>query len=62
MGGVGHFNLEIIRTETGTEIIMIPYKGASPALTALLGGHVEAGILSTGLVSLTSKLGSFALF
>jgi tripartite-type tricarboxylate transporter receptor subunit TctC len=50
VGGVGHFNHEIIRTETGTKSIMVPYKGASPALTALLGGHVEAGILSTGLV------------
>jgi tripartite-type tricarboxylate transporter receptor subunit TctC len=57
VGGVGHFNLEVIRTETGTDITMIPYKGASPALTALLGGHVEAGILSTGLVSSHIKAG-----
>jgi tripartite-type tricarboxylate transporter receptor subunit TctC len=47
---VGHFNLEVIRAETGTDMTMVPYKGASPAMTALLGGHVEAGILSTGLV------------
>src|SRR4030042_3485605 len=38
VGGVGHFNHEVIRTETGTESTMIPYKGASPALPALLGG------------------------
>jgi len=50
VGGVGHFNNEIIRTETKTEITMVPYKGASPAMTALLGGHVEAAILSTGIV------------
>jgi tripartite-type tricarboxylate transporter receptor subunit TctC len=50
VGGVGHFNLEIIQAETGTAMTMVPYKGASPALMALLGGHVEAGILSTGLV------------
>jgi tripartite-type tricarboxylate transporter receptor subunit TctC len=50
IGGVGHFNHEIIRTETGTDSTMVPYKGASPAQTALLGGHVELGILSTGLV------------
>jgi len=50
VGGVGHFNLEVIRAETGTDMTMVPYKGASPAMTALLGGHVEAGILSTGLV------------
>ena len=50
VGGVGHFNLEIIQSETGSAMIMVPYKGASPALTALLGGHVEGGILSSGLV------------
>lgn len=50
VGGVGHFNHEIIKTETETESIMVPYKGASPAMTALLGGHVELGVLSTGLV------------
>lgn len=49
MGGVGHFNHEVIRTETGTESTMVPYKGASPALTALLGGHVEAALLSTAV-------------
>ena len=50
VGGVGHFNNEILRTETKTEITMVPYKGASPAMTALLGGHVEAALLSTGIV------------
>jgi tripartite-type tricarboxylate transporter receptor subunit TctC len=49
VGGVGHFNHEVIRTETGTESTMVPFKGASPALTALLGGHVEAALLSTGV-------------
>jgi tripartite-type tricarboxylate transporter receptor subunit TctC len=57
VGGVGHFNLEIIQTETGAAITMVPYKGASPAMTALLGGHVEAGILSTGLVAPHIKAG-----
>jgi tripartite-type tricarboxylate transporter receptor subunit TctC len=57
VGGVGHFNLEIIHTETKTEITMVPYKGASPAMTALLGGHVEAGILSSGLVAPQIKAG-----
>jgi tripartite-type tricarboxylate transporter receptor subunit TctC len=50
VGSVGHFGYEVIRTETGTEINMIPYKGASPGLTALLGGHVEVAIPSFALV------------
>ncbi|OGP93064.1 MAG: hypothetical protein A2156_09645 [Deltaproteobacteria bacterium RBG_16_48_10] len=50
VGSVGHFGYEVIRAETGAEINMIPYKGASPGLTALLGGHVEVAIPSFGLV------------
>jgi tripartite-type tricarboxylate transporter receptor subunit TctC len=50
VGSVGHFGYEVIRAETGAEIIMVPYKGASPGLTALLGGHVEVAIPSFSLV------------
>jgi tripartite-type tricarboxylate transporter receptor subunit TctC len=50
VGSVGHFGYEVVRAETGAEINMIPYKGASPGLTALLGGHVEAAIPSFALV------------
>jgi len=50
VGSVGHFGYEVVRAETGAEINMIPYKGASPGLTALLGGHVEVAIPSFGLV------------
>jgi tripartite-type tricarboxylate transporter receptor subunit TctC len=50
VGSVGHFGYEVIRLETGGEISMIPYKGAAPGLTALLGGHVEVAIPSFALV------------
>jgi len=50
VGSVGHFGYEVIRIEAGGEISMIPYKGAAPGLTALLGGHVEVAIPSYGLV------------
>jgi len=38
---------------------MVPYKGGSPAMTAVLGGHAEAGILASGLVAPHIRLGSF---
>jgi tripartite-type tricarboxylate transporter receptor subunit TctC len=50
VGGVGHFNIEIIMNEIGMPINMIPYKGASPAMTALMGGHVEMSVLSLSLI------------
>ena len=42
VGSINHFQLGIIMSLTGVEIAMIPFKGASPAVTGLLGGHVEA--------------------
>jgi tripartite-type tricarboxylate transporter receptor subunit TctC len=50
VGGVGHFNIEVIMHETGAAINMIPYKGASPAMTALMGGHVDISVLSLSLI------------
>ena len=42
VGSINHFQLEIIKSVTGADITMVPFKGASPAVTGLLGGHVEA--------------------
>jgi tripartite-type tricarboxylate transporter receptor subunit TctC len=42
VGSINHFQLEIIKALTGAEITMVPFKGASPAVTGLLGGHVES--------------------
>jgi len=57
VGSVGHFNFEVVRHETGAAITMVPYKGASPAMTALLGGHVETSTLSYSLISPHIKAG-----
>lgn len=57
VGSVGHFGYEVVRLETGGEISMIPFKGAAPGLTALLGGHVEVGIPSYALVLPQLKAG-----
>jgi tripartite-type tricarboxylate transporter receptor subunit TctC len=51
VGSLGHFCYEVIRSETGAAITMIPYKGASPGFTALLGGHVEVAIPSFSVLA-----------
>ena len=50
IGSIGHFCYEVIRMETGEGINMIPYKGAMPGFTALLGGHVEVAVPSLTIV------------
>ncbi len=42
VGSINHFQLAIIKSTTGADITMVPFKGASPAVTGLLGGHVES--------------------
>jgi tripartite-type tricarboxylate transporter receptor subunit TctC len=51
VGTGGHFALELINSLTGAGMTMVPFKGASPAATALLGGHLEAALLAIGTLS-----------
>jgi len=41
LGTLADLNISNIRTSTGADITVVPFKGASPAITALIGGHVE---------------------
>lgn len=59
VGSGGHFAVEIISSLTGAGLTMVPFKGASPAVTAVLGGHVEA--VAPALGTLTGHLKSGAL-
>jgi tripartite-type tricarboxylate transporter receptor subunit TctC len=50
VGSTSHFQLEIVKSLTGVDITMVPFKGASPTITALLGGHIEAGFSAVALI------------
>ncbi len=41
VGTVGHLAAEIFASMTGIRMTHVPYKGAGPAISALVGGHVE---------------------
>jgi tripartite-type tricarboxylate transporter receptor subunit TctC len=36
-----HFAGEFFKTKTATDILFVPYKGGAPALTDVLGGHID---------------------
>jgi tripartite-type tricarboxylate transporter receptor subunit TctC len=36
-----HFASEFLKIKTGTDIRFVPYKGGAPAITDILGGHID---------------------
>ncbi len=50
-GSVGDFVVQLVNSLTGAGLVMVPFKGASPAIAALRGGHVEAVAVALGAVS-----------
>jgi len=58
VGSVGHFCIKIISALTGTELTMVPYTGATPALTAVRGNHIGSVILALGTMTGHLKSGA----
>jgi tripartite-type tricarboxylate transporter receptor subunit TctC len=40
-GTGGHMSVELLKSMTGIDLVHIPYKGAGPALTDVIGGQVQ---------------------
>ncbi len=41
-GSISHFAAELFKLQSGADLLHVPYQGAGPAMTALIGGHVQA--------------------
>ena len=46
-GGVSHLSMEMFRSVAGIDVVHVPYKGAGPAMTALLSGEVQLMMATT---------------
>ena len=58
-GSVGDFCIQLINALTGARLLAVPYVGASPAVTALRGEHIEGVVLALGALSTQIKAGAF---
>ena len=50
-GSPGHLATELFKSMTNVNIVHVPYKGGGPAMTDLLGGHIEifVAVISTAV-------------
>ena len=46
-GSISHLTMELFKTQTGTDMAHVPYKGAVPAFTDLIGGQVQLLFITT---------------
>src|SRR4051812_9661145 len=49
-GGITHLAGELLKSEAQIDIVHVPYKGAAPAVSDLLGGQVQMGIFDVPVV------------
>lgn len=49
-GSITHLAVELLKAEAKIELVHVPYKGAAPAVTDLLGGQVQMAILDVPVV------------
>ena len=57
-GSAGEFSIATINSLAGVNIAAVPFKGASPAIAATRGGHIEGVALALGVLSAHLKSGA----
>jgi tripartite-type tricarboxylate transporter receptor subunit TctC len=61
VGTYAHLSMEDLKKRTGIEITHVPYRGAAPALTDLLGGQISMMISSLSTVVPQAKAGQLRI-
>src|SRR5947209_10777925 len=49
-GSITHLAVELLKAEAKVDLVHVPYKGAAPAVSDLLGGQVQMGIFDVPVV------------
>jgi tripartite-type tricarboxylate transporter receptor subunit TctC len=57
VGTVGHLGMELLKLNAGVFIVHVPYRGAAPAVSDLLGGAVQAAMPNLSVVLPMIKAG-----
>lgn len=57
-GSVGDISVQLMNAATGASLSSVNYKGAAPAVTDLIGGHIDGVVLALGAVSAHIRSGT----
>jgi len=58
-GTISHISAEMFKSMTGINLVHVPYKGAAPALTAILAGETGLGFYTVSATLQNIKAGRF---
>lgn len=61
IGSASHLTMEMMKSAAGVDILHVPHRGSAPAITAILGGQVDAGFFVPGNVLQHAKAGKLKL-
>ena len=61
VGSTGHLNMEMLQIATGVKLVAVHYKGATPALTDVIAGHIQMMFISTSSAIQPSQAGRVKL-
>jgi len=61
VGTSSHLSMEMFESMTGTKLNPVHYKGGAPALTDVIGGHVQIVFLSMTLTAQPAKAGELRI-
>jgi tripartite-type tricarboxylate transporter receptor subunit TctC len=50
-GSPQHLTMELIKLETGMDVVHVPYRGSAGAVSDLIGGHVDASVAALQTVA-----------
>jgi tripartite-type tricarboxylate transporter receptor subunit TctC len=50
-GSPQHLTMELVKLETGIDVVHVPYKGSAGAASDLVGGHVQASVAAVQTVA-----------
>ena len=61
IGSTGHLNMEMLQIASGVKLVAVHYKGATPALTDVIAGHIQMMFISTSSAIEPWKAGKLKL-